>query len=196
MVGSSGSFELGFLPIEVLFQDRNPSINALTMPKATSTMIPRSMYLNSLPISRARCSSVFAHTNKRQFAACVKLRHASTTTTTATAGKEAARGIAKELKDEKLPPPPPPPKPTKRKISVLTWATLLAMGLGGYLYVTDTRASAHRWIVPPMIRWMYPDAEDAHHAGVDMLKLLSPFGLNPRERGNPDGSGELVTKVR
>lgn len=161
------------------------------MPRATATMIPRSMYLNSFPTSRARCS-IFARTSQRQLAACVQLRNESTTTA---AGKTAAKGIAKELKDEKLP-PPPPPKPAKRRISALTWATMLALGLGGYLYATDTRASAHRWIVPPMIRWIYPDAEDAHHAGVDALKLLAPFGLNPRERGNPDGSGELVTKVR
>ncbi|KAK2882447.1 hypothetical protein FQN49_000339 [Arthroderma sp. PD_2] len=46
-----------------------------------------------------------------------------------------------------------------------------------------------------MIRWLYPDAEDAHHFGVDILKSLYRYGLHPRERGNPDGDGELVTKV-
>ncbi|KAG5302211.1 orotate reductase [Histoplasma ohiense] len=65
----------------------------------------------------------------------------------------------------------------------------------GYLYGTDTRASAHRWIVPRLIRWYYPDAEDAHHAGVEWMKFLYRFGLHPRERGNPDGDGKLVTEV-
>src|SRR6266536_4041735 len=33
----------------------------------------------------------------------------------------------------------------------------------GYLYITDTRAGAHQWLVVPAIRLLYPDAEDAHH---------------------------------
>lgn len=73
----------------------------------------------------------------------------------------------------------------------------MVLGLGcGYIYITDTRAGVHQWLVPPMLRWIYPDAEDAHHFGVDMLKSLYRYGLHPRERGNPDGDGKLVTKVR
>ncbi|KAL1959180.1 hypothetical protein VTO42DRAFT_2685 [Malbranchea cinnamomea] len=74
--------------------------------------------------------------------------------------------------------------------------TACTLGIGaGFVYFTDTRASAHRWLVPPLIRWLYPDAEDAHHFGVDMLRILYRFGLHPRERGNPDGDGKLVTQV-
>jgi dihydroorotate dehydrogenase len=65
----------------------------------------------------------------------------------------------------------------------------------GYIYGTDTRASAHRYVVVPLIRWLYPDAEDAHHLGVDTLKTLYKYGLHPRERGNPDGDGALATEV-
>jgi dihydroorotate dehydrogenase len=71
---------------------------------------------------------------------------------------------------------------------------VLALG-AGYIYATDTRASAHRWIIPPLTRWLYPDAEDAHHAGIEWLKFLYRFGLHPRERGNPDGTGKLTTQV-
>ncbi|KUJ15147.1 FMN-linked oxidoreductase [Mollisia scopiformis] len=55
----------------------------------------------------------------------------------------------------------------------------------GYLYITDTRASVHQWLVVPAIRWFYPDAEDAHYVGTQALKALYSFNLHPRER---DGS--------
>ena len=61
--------------------------------------------------------------------------------------------------------------------------------------MTDTRASIHRYVLVPLIRLIYPDAEDAHHAAVDGLKSLYKFGLHPRERGDPDGDGLLVTEV-
>lgn len=51
-----------------------------------------------------------------------------------------------------------------------------------YLYASDTRASFHQWLVPPLIRLLYPDAEDAHRVGTQSLKLLYELGLNPRER--------------
>jgi len=36
----------------------------------------------------------------------------------------------------------------------------------GYIEITDTRAGIHRWLAVPLIRTMWPDAEDAHKAGV------------------------------
>lgn len=51
-----------------------------------------------------------------------------------------------------------------------------------YLYATDTRASYHQWLVPRLIRVLYPDAEDAHHIGTQALKVLRELGLNPHER--------------
>ncbi|KUI53710.1 Dihydroorotate dehydrogenase (quinone), mitochondrial [Cytospora mali] len=51
-----------------------------------------------------------------------------------------------------------------------------------YLYATDTRASYHQWLVPRLLRVLYPDAEDAHYIGTQALKVLHELGLNPRER--------------
>lgn len=34
---------------------------------------------------------------------------------------------------------------------------------------------------------LYEDAEDAHEAGTNMLRVLHKFGLHPRERGNEEG---------
>src|ERR1700753_3645685 len=48
---------------------------------------------------------------------------------------------------------------------------LLVVSLG-YLYLTDTRASIHRYVVPPLVRWLYPDAEEAHRVGVATMKEL------------------------
>ncbi|OAL03284.1 FMN-linked oxidoreductase [Phaeosphaeriaceae sp. SRC1lsM3a] len=78
----------------------------------------------------------------------------------------------------------------------LIFGTALTLGLSfGYLYVTDTRASIHEWLVVPALRQIYPDGEEAHHAGTRMLKALHSFGLNPRERGNDDASGDLAVQV-
>ncbi|KAL8939213.1 MAG: hypothetical protein Q9216_003484 [Gyalolechia sp. 2 TL-2023] len=65
----------------------------------------------------------------------------------------------------------------------------------GYYYVTDTRASVHEWLVIPCLRYFYADAEDAHEFGNRALKALGSFGLNPRERGNPDAKGDLAVEV-
>jgi dihydroorotate dehydrogenase len=83
---------------------------------------------------------------------------------------------------------------TRTKNFVL--GTVLTLGLSfGYLYVTDTRASIHEWLIVPALRQIYPDGEDAHQAGTRMLKALHSFGLNPRERGNDDASGDLAVTV-
>lgn len=76
------------------------------------------------------------------------------------------------------------------------YGTLAAVGLSfGYLYVTDTRSSIHEWLVVPALRQIYPDGEDAHHAGTRMLVALHSFGLNPRERGDDDTKGDLAVEV-
>lgn len=90
----------------------------------------------------------------------------------------------------------PTPAPKRPRIKGKLIGTTLALTLVvGYVYATDTRASIHRYGVVPLIRWLYPDAEDAHHVGVDALSALYRLGLNPRERGNPDGDGMLQTEV-
>jgi dihydroorotate dehydrogenase len=73
--------------------------------------------------------------------------------------------------------------------------SLVVAVLGGYIYLTDTRASVHRCVIVPLIRWLYPDAEDAHHAGVGILKRLYKYHLHPRERNGPDSDGSLSTEV-
>lgn len=75
-------------------------------------------------------------------------------------------------------------------------ASSAALGIWlGYLYITDTRASVHRWVAVPLIRAVFKDPEDAHIGGVRMLKELYRFGLHPRERGRPDDAGDLETTV-
>lgn len=88
------------------------------------------------------------------------------------------------------------PKKAGRSSKKGLYGTSLALVLlVGYIYGTDTRASIHRYGVVPLLRLIYPDAEEAHHAGVENLKFLYKFGLHPRERGNPDGDGALATEV-
>ena len=61
--------------------------------------------------------------------------------------------------------------------------------------MTDTRASIHQWLVVPALRLIYPDAEDAHHAGTAALKFLYKMGLHPRERDDPGADGSLQVEV-
>ena len=80
-----------------------------------------------------------------------------------------------------------------RKILI---ASTIRLGAGlGYLYITDTRTSVHRWLVPPLVRAIWPNAEDAHKGGVGLMKDLYRLGLHPRERGCPDDAQDLETEV-
>lgn len=65
----------------------------------------------------------------------------------------------------------------------------------GYFYVTDTRASIHRWLAVPVFMWLHPDPEDAHVAGNKALKGLYMFGWHPRERSSSDSDGLLEIEV-
>jgi dihydroorotate dehydrogenase len=77
----------------------------------------------------------------------------------------------------------------------LLYGTSLVIFLGlGWYYVTDTRASIHRWLVVPALRWWYRDAEEAHEAGTKALRVLWEMGLHPREREDVDG-GVLEVEV-
>ncbi|CAG8933853.1 unnamed protein product [Penicillium salamii] len=108
------------------------------------------------------------------------------------AAKESAQETAKETKETAKEIPRKAGRGSKKAL----YATSLAFTLlVGYVYGTDTRASIHRYGIVPLIRMLYPDAEDAHHMGVDNLKTLYQFGLHPRERGEPDRDGALSTEV-
>lgn len=76
------------------------------------------------------------------------------------------------------------------------FGTSLLLGFGiVYVYVTDTRASVHRWIVIPALRVIYRDPEEAHHVGNQTLKTLWRAGLHPRERDTSDNDRDLVVEV-
>jgi len=68
--------------------------------------------------------------------------------------------------------------------NLLFGTSIFLFGAFGYLYITDTRAGVHQWLAVPLLRWIYPDAEDAHHAGTATLKALYSFGIHPRERNS------------
>jgi dihydroorotate dehydrogenase len=143
-----------------------------------------SVRARALPTSRlAQRPSVFGQRAERLGVS----RYASDSAAPATeAAKEAVKDTAKEI-----------PRKAGRGSKKLLYGTSLALTLlVGYIYGTDTRASIHKYGIVPLIRLLYPDAEDAHHMGVDMLKLLYPYGLHPRERGEPDSDGALSTEVR
>ncbi|KAF1813342.1 dihydroorotate reductase pyre [Eremomyces bilateralis CBS 781.70] len=76
---------------------------------------------------------------------------------------------------------PTPPKTNRIRNFFYSAALLLSTG-AVYIYATDTRASIHRYVVVPAVRTIFPDAEDAHHAGVKALQILYQLGLHPRER--------------
>lgn len=78
---------------------------------------------------------------------------------------------------------------------LLISTTLAASGAALYLYATDTRASVHQWLVPPLLRLLYPDAEDAHHAGTKALQTLYTLNLHPRDRTSSSSLNPLVITV-
>ncbi|KIV89480.1 dihydroorotate dehydrogenase (fumarate) [Exophiala mesophila] len=87
------------------------------------------------------------------------------------------------------------PAATSRLVNFFYGSTLL-LGLGiAFVYVTDTRASVHRYIVIPALRFIYRDPEDAHHAGNHILKTLWDIGLHPRERNDLDSAKDLQVEV-
>ncbi|KAL0930644.1 dihydroorotate oxidase [Colletotrichum truncatum] len=72
---------------------------------------------------------------------------------------------------------------TGSNLKLALYGTALAGSLYvSYLYVTDTRASIHQWLVPAAIRFIYSDAEEAHHAGTTLMKTTYDLGLHVRER--------------
>ncbi|KAH8680822.1 hypothetical protein BX600DRAFT_445109 [Xylariales sp. PMI_506] len=75
-------------------------------------------------------------------------------------------------------------QPVSYAKTILYTTSLGVFGYLAYLYGTDTRASLHRWAVPPLLRLIYPDAEDAHNAAVSSMKTMYSVSLHPRERSS------------
>lgn len=82
------------------------------------------------------------------------------------------------------------------RAKVALYGTALAVtAYAGYLYITDTRAFVHRYVIPPVLRAIFPDAEDAHHMGSAILKGLYEANLHPRERKMSKEESTLATDV-
>ncbi|KAJ4380414.1 Dihydroorotate dehydrogenase (quinone), mitochondrial [Neurospora sp. IMI 360204] len=107
----------------------------------------------------------------------------TTTTTTATPTEPTKAAVAD-------------PSILPRRLKYSAYAAALAAVLGvGYYYATDTRASVHQYLVPPLLRTIYPDAEEAHHVGTAALKGLYEVGLHIRERVPEYPNGPLSVNV-
>ena len=65
----------------------------------------------------------------------------------------------------------------------------------GYIYGTDTRAAFHRWGMPPLMRTLFPDAEDAHNAAVSAMKSCYALNMHPRERTGAGADAALGLSV-
>ncbi|KAG8166656.1 hypothetical protein KVR01_002345 [Diaporthe batatas] len=103
------------------------------------------------------------------------LRSASTSPSSSTASSSSSQ-------QQREGPKEPPRRSAIGFGTVALSTSLLASAYLLYLYATDTRASYQQWLVPPLLRLVYPDAEEAHHVGTKALKLLYELGLHPRER--------------
>ncbi|KAK8118417.1 dihydroorotate dehydrogenase (quinone)- mitochondrial [Apiospora kogelbergensis] len=85
---------------------------------------------------------------------------------------------------------------TASRAKILLYSTALATtGYLAYFYATDTRASVHQWVVPRLIRTVWPDAEDAHDVGVRAMKSLYPVNLHVRERSTAAVDARLGLSV-
>ncbi|KAI1470563.1 FMN-linked oxidoreductase [Daldinia caldariorum] len=74
--------------------------------------------------------------------------------------------------------------PVSRVRKALFATSIVVSGYLIYIYSTDTRAFVHRYVVPPGLRFVYSDAEDAHDTSVSLMKTLYDLGLHPRERAS------------
>ncbi|TGJ82808.1 hypothetical protein E0Z10_g5984 [Xylaria hypoxylon] len=75
--------------------------------------------------------------------------------------------------------------PLASRARTAIFVTSIALsGVVVYIYTTDTRAFFHHYVVPPLLRFVYPDAEDAHNAAVSSMKNLYNLKLHPRERAS------------
>ncbi|KAI0379321.1 FMN-linked oxidoreductase [Hypomontagnella monticulosa] len=80
------------------------------------------------------------------------------------------------------------------RLRPILFATSIAVS-GGiiFVYTTDTRAFVHRYVVPPLLRLIYPDAEEAHNAAVSSMKMLYNLNMHPRERSPLGSSGPDIS---
>ena len=90
----------------------------------------------------------------------------------------------------------PRQQPTRYLRALLSSSALLLLTTFSYIYLTDTRAAVHRYATVPLLRRLYPDAEDAHHAGIRYMQALYALNLHVRERRRSnDSSNDLRVEV-
>lgn len=139
----------------------------------------------STPLAALRLAQPAIRSRLSPYRATRRTNATTSTTTTTTASSvppSANPAVAPTPPAAADPPPPPPPKSSSGFGTIALTTSLAATFYLLYLYATDTRAFIHQWLVPPLLRTLCPDAEDAHHFGTVSLKLLHELGLNPRER--------------
>lgn len=150
---------------------------SLTMARLTSRGLrtPLTALRLSRPAPRPQFSPYQAALRS---ASSTPANEAATTSSSASSSPENQRQQEKQQQNHEQ-----PPKRSAIGFGTVALSTsLVASAYLLYLYTTDTRASYHQWLVPPMLRLVYSDAEEAHHVGTKALKLLYELGLHPRER--------------
>lgn len=86
------------------------------------------------------------------------------------------------------------PPPRTRLGSALRVTVFGAVLVGGYLYISDSRAGFHRWIAVPLLHLATKDdPELAHRIGVEGLKWNSRIGL-VKDRGVDEKSLEVEVR--
>ncbi|KAA8624068.1 hypothetical protein SMACR_04653 [Sordaria macrospora] len=121
-------------------------------------------------------------------------RRPNSTTTTATTTTNTTTATATPTEPTKAAVASPSIVPRRLKLSAYAAALATVLGVG-YYYATDTRASVHQYLVPRLLRTIYPDAEEAHHVGTAALKGLYEVGLHIRERVPEYPNGPLSVNV-
>jgi dihydroorotate dehydrogenase len=143
------------------------------LPSAMARLTPRAL---RAPLAALRLSRPAPRPRSSPYQAA--LRSASTSPAAETPANPSSSTSKQQQQDHEE-----PPKRSAIGLGTVALSTsLLASAYLLYLYATDTRASYHQWLVSPLLRLVYPDAEEAHHVGTKALKLLYELGLHPRER--------------
>lgn len=132
---------------------------------------PSSPFITARRLPTATTITHAARTQQLQLLPKTGIRNNSTSSSSSSSSSAAAPRTSSQQQ-----------QPASRAKTLLIATALAASGYVIYVYATDTRAFVHRYVVPPLLRTVFPDAEDAHNTTVALLKVLYELGLHPRER--------------
>lgn len=138
---------------------------------------PSSPFITARRLPTATTITHAARTQQLQLLPKTGIRNNSTSSSSSSSSSAAAPRTSSQQQ-----------QPASRAKTLLIATALAASGYVIYVYATDTRAFVHRYVVPPLLRTVFPDAEDAHNTTVALLKVLYELGLHPRERPNTSTS--------